>query len=447
MARSFSLPAVESPYAMAASIYTDDFKTEPYWHEAAPLRVLPAAAPPPRCDVAIIGSGYTGLSAALDLARAGRDVVVFEANAPGNGCSTRNGGMIGNLLKVSLKRLMEQYGHQAGIDMVREAMDGLDYTVDLVRRENIDCRCEVVGKFKGSVHRGDYDKMARELEFMRKEVSYEGEMVPRAEQHRIIDTDAYHGGRIEQSHGGLHPGLYHAGLLDRALAAGVTLLAHTSVEGLDEEADGVSVASSRSRTLARHVIVATNGYTRRATPWVRRRLVPVGSYVIATEPLDAGVMNRLLPGRHMIVDTRKMIYYFRPSPDGTRIIFGARAAYSEVSDREGARRVHAKMASIFPELARAKITHAWHGFVAMTFDELPHTGVRGRVHHACGYNGSGVAPSTWLGHKTAMALLGNSERASPFDELIFPTRAFYTGNPWPLPAVLAWYDLRSRLGV
>jgi glycine/D-amino acid oxidase-like deaminating enzyme len=432
---------------MPASIYADDFKAEPYWHDAAPLRTPPAAAPPAACDVAIIGSGYTGLSAALDLARAGRDVVVFEADAPGNGCSTRNGGMIGNLLKVSLKGLIEQYGRQAGIDMVREAMDGLDYTVDLIRRETIDCHCEVVGKFKGAVHRGDYDKMARELEFMRKEVGYEGEMVPRADQHRIIDTDAYHGGRIEQGHGGLHPGLYHAGLLDRALAAGVTLLAHTPVEGLDEEAEGVTLVSAAGRTRARDVIVATNGYTRPATPWVRRRLVPVGSYVIATEALDAGVMNRLFPGRHMITDSRKMIYYYRPSPDGTRIIFGARAAYSEVSDREGARRVHAKMLGIFPELAGIKVTHAWHGFVAMTFDDLPHTGARGRVHHACGYNGSGVTPSTWLGHKTATALLGNSERASAFDDLGFPTRTFYTGNPWPLPAILAWYDMRDRLGV
>ena len=128
---------------MPESIYADDFKAEPYWHEAAPLLTPPVAMPPAACDVAIIGSGYTGLSAALDLTRAGRNVVVFEAGRPGNGCSTRNGGMIGNLLKVSLKGLIGQYGRQAGINMAREAMDGLDYTIDLIRRENIDCRCEV----------------------------------------------------------------------------------------------------------------------------------------------------------------------------------------------------------------------------------------------------------------------------------------------------------------
>jgi glycine/D-amino acid oxidase-like deaminating enzyme len=431
--------------AMPASIYADDFKTEPFWHEAAPLRTPPAPAPPPRCDVAIIGSGFTGLSAALDLARAGREVVVFEADALGNGCSTRNGGMIGNLLKVSLKDQFARYGRQAGIDMVREASDGLNYTIDLIKREAIKCECEVVGKFKGAVRHGDYDKLARELEFMHKEAGYQGEMVPRAEQHRIIDTDAYHGGRIEHGHGGLHPGLYHAGLLDRVLAEDVTLLAQTPVEGFEEDAEWVGVITAAGRTQARDVIVATNGYTRPVTPWLRRRLVPVGSYIIATEPLDTNVMERLLPGRHMITDTRKMIYYYRPSPDGTRMIFGARAAYSEVSDREGARRVHAKMVGIFPELFGVKVTHAWHGFVAMTFDDLPHTGARGRVHHACGYNGSGVAPATWLGHKTAVALIGNSGRASAFNDLVFPSRAFYTGNPWLLPAVLAWIDLRDRV--
>ena len=431
---------------MAAPIYADGFKTVPFWHEAAPLRRMPEAAQPERCDVAIIGSGFTGLSAALDLARAGRHVVVYEADDPGNGCSTRNGGMIGNLLKVSLRGLIGEYGREAAIDMFREAMDGLDYTVDLIEREKIDCFCEVVGKFKGAVKPSHYETMARELDYMRKEIGYQGEIVPRTEMHRIIDTDAYHGGRIEQNHGGIHPGLYHAGLLDRVLAEGVSVLSHTPVETLDEETGGVTLVTPRGHTAARDVIVATNGYTQPVTPYVRRRLVPLGSYVIATEPLAPEVMSRLLPGRHMIVDSRKMLYYYRPAPGSTAMIFGARAAYTEIGDRDGAKRVHCKMVGIFPELASTKVTHAWHGFVAMTFDDLPHTGKRGRVHHACGYNGSGVTPATYLGHRTAMKLLGNSGKASPFDDLAFPSRAFYTGNPWPLPAVLAWYDLHDRIG-
>ncbi len=432
---------------MRPSPFAAEAKLEPYWWEAAPRPSLAPAALPARADVAVIGSGFSGLSAALTLVRAGRSVVVLEAGAPGHGASSRNGGMCGGAFKVPFSALARRCGLARATAIYREGRAALDYLAELIEREQIHCHFARMGRFVGAWTPGHYETMAREGELLRKHVGLEAEMIPRREQHAEIDTDVYHGGRLIPGDGGLHPGLYHQGLLERATASGVDVAAETPATTIARDDGGFTVASPRGRLVARNVIVATNGYTGEATPRLRRRLVPVGSFMIATEPLAPALMARLIPRGRMLADSKRILYYFRPSPDGRRLLFGGRAAYGRSEDlRATGARLHRFMSRVFPELAGARITHSWGGNVAFTFDRLPHGGVRDGVHYALGYCGSGVVKATWLGHKAALNVLGAPEADSALWGGDFPTVPGYNGTPWFLAFVSAWYNVQDRLG-
>ena len=420
-------------------------KLEPYWWEAAPRPQPTPAELPKACDVAIVGSGYTGLSAALALARAGRGVVVLEAGELGEGASSRNGGMCGGLFKVPFSRLSDRLGLARAAAVYKEGQAALDYLAGLIESEQIDCRFARVGRFTGAHAPGRYEALARETELLRKHVGIEADMVPRAEQHREIGSDAYHGGRVLHRDGGLHPALYHQGLLERATGAGAVVAANTPVTGVARERSGFAVATGRGTLAARDVIVATNGYTGRATPYLRRRLIPVASSIIATEPLAPEVMARLMPKRRMLTDTKSNIYYFRPSPDGGRILFGGRPASGGADPRAAGARLHRFMTGVYPELASARVTHSWSGNIAFTFDRLPQIGVHDGVHHAIGYCGPGVVMATYLGHKAALRVLGDADAATPLDGRAFRTLPLYTGAPWFVPAVALYYRIADRL--
>ena len=436
--------------AMNARVITADTKLEPYWWEAAPRSgIAPDEVPatPAKADVVIVGSGYSGLSAALTLARAGRSVVVLEAGAPGEGASSRNGGLCGGAFKVPLSKMIARMGRAPAVAIWRDGERALDYTAELIDREGIACHFARMGRFSGAHSPHAYEAMARETEVLRREIGLEADMVPRAEQHAEIGSDAYFGGRILHRDGGLHPALYHQGLLDRALAAGVAVLAHTPATGITRTNGGFAVATPRGTIAARDVIVATNGYTGSVTPALRRRLVPVGSFMIATEPLAPAIMARLMPKGRILTDSKRMLYYFRPSPDGARILFGGRASFRQDNDlRVTGAMLHRFMVGVYPELVDLRVTHSWTGNVAFTFDRLPHAGVRDGVHYALGYCGSGVVKGTWLGHQAALHVLDPAKVETPLFDRRFPPLPLYWGRPWFLPFVGAWYHLRDRLG-
>ena len=208
----------------------------------------------------------------------------------------------------------------------------------------------------------------------------------------------------------------------------------------------MTVVTTRGRVLARDVIIATNGYTGRATPGLRRRVIPIGSYIIATEPVDPAIMQRIMPRNRVVSDTRKVVYYYRPSPDHTRVVFGGRVALKETDPRISAPRLHRIMTGLFPELRTTRISHSWMGFVAYTFDEIPHIGTHDGVWFSAGYCGSGVAWASYLGNRLGHKVLGNAEGRTAFDTIAFPTRPLYTGDPWFLGFALAWYRAMDRWG-
>ena len=432
---------------MTHPLFTDDYKLASYWLDDAPLTVLPRTDLPAETDVAIVGAGYTGLVAALTLARAGRGVTVLDAEDAGYGCSTRNGGQCGAGFKNGFDDLAASYGKPRATALYKEAIASLDFLNALVADEEIDCDYKHCGRFMGAHAPGHYEDMARRFETNRRELGIECHVVPRAEQHTEIDSDAYYGGGVVVSHTSLHPAKYHRGLLERALSAGAAVHPHTPVATIERAGSGFMVTTAHGRIRAGAVIIATNGYTNtsESVADLSRRVIPIGSYMIATEPLAPGVMDRLMPRDRVTSDSRRVVLYYRASPDRQRILFGGRVALAETDPAISGPRLHAICCEIFPEIASVGISHSWMGFVGYTFDKMPHLGVRDGLHYAMGYCGSGVAMGSYLGHKIAHKLLGNSEGDTAFDDLTFSTRPFYYGKPWFLATAVAWYKFLDRM--
>lgn len=429
---------------MDEPIYADDVKLQPIWWEEAPRPAPASEALPDRVDVAVVGSGYTGLSAALTLARGGANVAVLEAGVVGEGASSRNGGGIGLTLKAPFGTLVKTVGLETAKALYEETAASRRYLIQLIRDEGIDCHVIEAGRFTGAHAPAHFDTMARDLELQRQHLDMDAEMVPKADQPNFVGTEHYFGGKWLRFGGHLHPALYHQGLLERALKAGAQVVPETRVMRIERNGGDFTLSAGNRTLKAGNVVVATNGYSEPVSGWLRRRLIPIQSQMIATEPLDADVVERLLPKQRMIGDTCNLSHYYRPSPDGRRILFGGRAGGEEINDpkRSGVH-LYRRLTSLFPELAGVRVTHSWAGFVAYTFDYLPHMGVRDGIHYAAGYCGSGVTLATYFGHKVGQRILGAAEAASPFDDRRFSTRPFYTGKPWFLSVVMAYYAWRD----
>ena len=430
---------------MRDHLFTPDSKQTPYWWDRVPRPALPQAALPARVDVLVIGSGYTGLSAALQTVRGGRSTLVLDAEDAGWGCSTRNGGQISTSIKPGYAELARRHGPETAFGIIREGQNSLAWVADFVAAEKIDADFGVVGRFHAAHSPSHYDALARQLASQHKGLEVEAHMVPRAEQHSELGTDAYFGGAVFARHASIDPARFHQGMLDRALAAGAQVAPHCAATAIRRDGAGFQVQTARGQVAARNVIVATNGYTSGLTPWLHRRAIPIGSYVIATEPLAPEVMARLMPRKRIVSDTRKVDYYYRASPDGRRILFGGRVSLSETDPRISGPRLHDAMTGIFPELATTRISHSWCGFVAYTFDELMHVGAHEGVHYAMGYCGSGVGMAGYLGMRVGQQVLGLKEGRTALDGVSFQTRPFYHGNPWFLAPSVLYYRWRDRL--
>jgi glycine/D-amino acid oxidase-like deaminating enzyme len=424
---------------------------KPYWWDALPERPLNLEINAPRkCDVAIVGSGFTGLSAALTLLRNGRQVVVFERDRIGHGASTRNGGQIGSgNQKFRVKKLIALRGRKKAEDMLREGMRMLDHIAALVADEKIDCHFSRCGRFRAAIRPEHYEAMAQDMRDLKEVAGVESFMVPRSEQASEIGSDVFFGGSVLPNDASLHPGLYHMGLLQRVEAAGGTVLDHTPVTTICTADGGFLVSTSRGETLARNVIIATNGYTNGLVPELGRRIVSIGSAIIATDEIPASLFEKLLPKNRVYGNTNRVFYYFRGAPDARRILWGGRIGRWASSASSGAFGHLARdMLSVFPELEDVAVTHAWDGKIGYTFDEVPHLGrAASGVHYALGYCGTGVSRATYFGNKIALQVLAKSEGRTSFDDLTFPAFPAHPVARRAVPAVETWYRIRDAANI
>jgi len=426
-------------------VLKSDFKESSYWAEGLlPPPVLPKQ-PPKLIDVAIVGSGYTGLNAAIETARGGRSTLVLDAEDPGWGCSTRNGGQISTSIKPTLEKLTARFGEQRARAIRTEGETALNWIEERITQETINCDFHRSGRFHAAHTPKHYEELTQDADKLSKFENIESYAVSRQNQHQELGSDAYFGGVVFPRHASLNPAKYHRGLLESAVNAGAHVTGNCAVQNIEKQSDGFLLSTAKGDVKARDVIIATNGYTSGLTQWQQRRVIPIGSYVITTEPLPTKLMDTLFPKNRSVSDTCKVVYYYRPTPDRTRIIFGGRVSASETDTSISAPKLYNDMCRIFPELSDYQISHSWSGNVAYTFDELAHIGRHKGIHYSMGYCGSGVSMASYLGMRVGQKVLGRTEGQTAFDNLPFSTRPFYRGNPWFLPTVVAWYRWRDKM--
>ena len=430
------------------SLFHPDYKPEPYWWEAARPGTTHAKDLPDTTEIFIVGSGYSGLSAALELARGGRAVTVVDALAFGEGASSRNGGGVStgiNLGKgisggpgqekrgASLQPVLEK--------LLGESLAAYELVQHLIERENIDCHFEPRGRFVGAFTADHFPGLQKKADMLNRLLQVGARVVSKDQQREEIGSDFYHGGLVIERSGKLHPALFRKGLLDACAAAGVTLCAHTKVTGITGSPGAFVVNTERGPCRAEHVIVATNGYTGDLSPKLRKKLVPIASQIIATEELPEDLARELIPNGRTISETPRITSYYRLLPGDRRVMYGGRARFQDVSPEVSGALLHKMMTDRWPQLKDARITHSWSGTVAMTTDALPHMGCEDGIHYCTGCNGSGVAMMTYLGRQIALRILQEGRSDSEYADLPFPGVGvpFYQGNPWFLPIVGEYY--------
>ncbi len=419
----------------------------PLWQEATVPPVLPEKPMPAEVDVLVVGAGYTGLAAARETAAAGRSTLVLDAGAIGAGCSGRNGGQVAYSIKPSLESLSRIHGEQRAYAICQEGRAAVAYLRSLATQGTLDCDWRERGCFFGAHTPRHFARMVREAEHQPRGLEQRITVVPQAEQSQEIASDFYHGGCVYHDDASVDPMRLLLALLRRAQESGAAVQDCCEAKNIATAREGFLVLTSRGVVKARQVLLATNGYSGALSPWHRRRIIPIGSYQIATEPLGTECVRALIPRGRNVVDSRRIVVYFRPSPDGERIIFGGRAALAETDPLACVPRLQAMMRRIFPQLQSVRATHAWVGWVAYTFDTMPHLGQRNGLYYCMGYCGQGVPLAPYFGKKVGQQMVGLAEGRTAIDDLPFPSRPFYFGTPWFLAPSVWTYRTLDAAGI
>ncbi|MBL4906661.1 MAG: FAD-binding oxidoreductase, partial [Sneathiella sp.] len=380
-------------------------------------------------------------------------VAVFEAGVLGEGASTRNGGMVGpSFHKLGLAGMKNKFGKTRADAIIKESVGFVSFLETFLETEKIEADFARTGRFLGALKPADFDSMAKELDILKRSINVEGHMVEKKDQAEETGSTLFHGGMVFKRDGGLHPAKYHEGLVQRVQDAGALIFAKTPVIEIENLSGEYRVKTPGGELKVTNVAVCTNGYTKSVTQDLRKRVLPLRSAMIATEQLEPELLSKLMPKKRMYGDRRRLVAYYRPSPDGKRILFGGRATGLKEKPTANTALLRASMLEIFPELSKQQISHSWSGLVAYSFDHVPHLGQFGGgrddgLYYAMGYCGSGVARSTYFGTKLGHKILGSDEGNTAFDDLKFETRPFYTGNPWFMSGILAWHRAADKLGL
>lgn len=396
---------------------------------------------PTRTDCVVVGAGYTGLSAARTLARRGCQVLVLEKETAGFGASTRNGGFVLPGYKRELPSLIKALGFPRALEVFEESLRAMAFLEALIADDRIDCEYRRAGHLSVAESSRQLDDLESLCDLLERRCRYRTTLLGADRIGDEVGSPRYVGGLLDPRGGSLHPARLFAGLLRSALAAGATLAEGAAVESIERNGGRFVIRSNRGTVTADDVLIATNGY-RPPHAGLRRRIIPIGSHIIATAPLDRHLQRTLLPHARLLSDSRHLLHYYRMSSDG-RLLFGGRAAFAPITTPAAAARLRRHMIEIFPVLAGTAIDFAWSGTLGFTRDQLPHAGRMDGVAYASGYCGHGVAMSLYLGHRMGEHMAGADP--PPLAGLDFPAIPLYNGRPWFLPLAGAWFRLRDIL--
>lgn len=418
-----------------------------FWLASAPSFTGGAEGPVEgKADVAIIGGGYTGMSAAIALAKRGASVVVLEAGEVASEASGRNGGQCNAGTAHDYGALSDALGRDRAMAYYRAHVDAVDSVERLTLEEGIDCAFNRCGRLKLAAKPAHYEKFARAYERLVAEVDPNVSLISPERIGDEIGSDKFFGGLLQKTSAQLHSGRLGIGLAEAAARKGARIFEQALVSDVARQSDGQwLVTTPRGAVIAKQVLIATGGAPF-AGPfnWFRRRIVTVGSFVVATEPLPAPLLAQLFPHRRNYVTSKNIGNYFRLTDDH-RLIFGGRARFAmsnDKSDVKGGHILQKTMTDLFPALADVKIDHVWGGNVDLTADRLPRAGEHDGLFYAMGYSGHGVQMSVHMGEKMAAVMDGHPD-ANPWRDLDWPSVPGHFGKPWFLPFVGLYYRFQD----
>jgi glycine/D-amino acid oxidase-like deaminating enzyme len=423
-------------------------KEQNYWLTTLQMPAVPNDPLPESADVAVIGAGFTGLSAALALAKRGAKVVVLESETIGWGASSRNGGMVLTGLKLGVNKLIAMYGRELTQRMYAASLETITSVERLITDENIACDFVRCGHLEVACKPAHFDDYARQVEVIANEFNHQMRVVPRDQLRSEIGSDIYYGGMVDEISAGLNPARYVAGLADAAMRAGARICERTRLQIIQREArggaPGFKLITSRGAIWVHNVLIGTSGYTGSATPALRKKIIPIGSFIITTEVLPDALAQELSPRNRQIYDSKNFLYYYRLTPDN-RMLFGGRAAFFPENDqtiRKSAEILRLGMIDVYPQLRDIKVEYVWGGTLDFCFDIMPHAGQVDGIYFALGYAGHGVAMATYQGQKMA-EWIAEGKTDNPFAEIPFPGAplGLYNGRPWFLPFAGAYYKI------
>ena len=420
----------------------------PFWWDTLPTpSPLDSVELPHFADIVIVGAGYTGLSAARELALRGARVVVLEREHPGWGASSRNGGQVLTGLKVEPAHLVSRFGEARARQLFDASLDAIAFLEQVIADERIDCGFERVGHVQAAAKPSHFRAFADERDLLAGVFTHHVELVSKADQRSEVGSDAYYGLLVDPASACVNPARLAAGLAAATSRAGAIVVAGADVRSFHRDGGKWRVVTSRGDVMGGDLLLATDAYTGRADSPLRRRLIPIGSYVIATERLAPDLVSALAPRRRVAYDSRYFLHYWRLTSDG-RLLFGGRASFSTPTastTRKCAAILRRDMVKIFPTLIGARIDYAWSGNVAFTIDEMPRAGRIDDVYYAGGYCGHGVAMAVSLGSLIARRIAGEMPDHVLFDDRFKPV-PLYDGVPWFLPLAGAYYRWRDLVG-
>ena len=425
----------------------EDVGTYPNSYYAAtanPMPQYPALDGDLDCDVGIIGAGYTGLSAALHLAERGFKVVLLDAQRIGWGASGRNGGQLGSGQRVDQETLLAKFGAKHARDLWQLAQDSKSLVKSLISKHKIDCDL-TPGIIEADHKKRFVEETESYVRLLQESYDYdEIRFLDRDALRAQVGTNAYYGGSLDMGAAHLHPLNFALGLAKAAGEAGVQIFERSRVTEIVEGEPAI-LKTATGNVRAKHLLLACNGYLGDLEPKVGTRVMPINSYMVATEPLPAELAHDVIANNVAVADSRFVVNYYRLSAD-KRMLFGGRESYGYRYPDDIAASVRKRMLGIHPQLKDARIDYYWGGTLGITMNRLPHVArLAPNILSASGYSGHGLGMSTLCGQLMAEAIAGTAERFDVMANLKIPSFPGGTRLRRPLLVLaMLYYALRDR---